>query len=429
MNNKEKNIVPQLRFPEFVEDVEWNIDKFSSFIKLYRGSSPRPISQFLTKDENGVNWIKIGDTKNAVGFEISKVEEKITKEGSKKSRKVKKGELILANSMSYGATYELKIEGCIYDGWFVLREYEDSFDKQFLLQLLNSDFLQIQYKRLAAGGIVQNISSEIVYNTLLPKFSIKEQQKIAACLSSLDEVINAETEKLELLQDHKKGLLQQLFPQEGETQPKYRFPEFKNDGDWKSKQLDSLCKFVRGPFGGALKKEIFVKEGFAVYEQSQAIYNQFEVFRYFITKEKYEELKRFAVKANDIIMSCSGTMGKFSIVPNNFKKGVINQALLKLTVKEDLVINFIKISLELPQNQNKLLAQSAGGAIKNVVGVSELKKIKISVPSLEEQQKIADCLSSVDSLIDAQTIKVKDLQTHKKGLLQQLLPNINGVAE
>ncbi|MBC6425138.1 MAG: restriction endonuclease subunit S [Ekhidna sp.] len=180
--SKQKKLIPKLRFPKFKEDGEWEVDKFSNFIKLYRGSSPRPISQFLTKDENGVNWIKIGDTKNIAGFKISEVEERITVLGSKKSGKVKKGELILANSMSYGATYELEIEGCIYDGWFVLREYEDSFDKVFLLQLLNYNYIQNQYKRLAAGGIVKNISSEIVYDTLLPIFSKEEQQKIVACL-------------------------------------------------------------------------------------------------------------------------------------------------------------------------------------------------------------------------------------------------------
>ena len=204
--------------------------------------------------------------------------------------------------------------------------------------------------------------------------------------------------------------------------PALRFPEFENDSEWENKQLDSLCKFVRGPFGGALKKEIFVKKGYAVYEQSQAIYNQFNVFRYFITEEKFEELKRFAVNADDIIMSCSGTMGKFSIIPKTFKKGVINQALLKLTVKENLVVNFVKISLELPLNQNKLLAQSAGGAIKNVVGVSELKKIEISIPPIKEQKKIANCLSSLDNIITAETEKLDHLKDHKKGLLQQLFP-------
>ncbi len=211
--------VPKLRFKEFEKSGDWEEKKFSKYIKLYRGSSPRPINDFLTQSEKGVNWIKIGDTKNAEGFRINKIEQKITIEGAEQSRKVSKGELILANSMSYGSTYELGIDGYIYDGWFVLREYEEHYNKEFLLQLLNSDFVQSQYKKMAAGGIVKNISSDIVYDVLLSKpvvtnkqKGLQEQQKIASCLSSLDDLITAQTEKIEQLKQHKKGLMQGLFP-------------------------------------------------------------------------------------------------------------------------------------------------------------------------------------------------------------------------
>jgi type I restriction enzyme S subunit len=204
--------VPNYRFPEFLEDGEWVEKKFSSYIKLYRGSSPRPIQEYLTQNMSGVNWIKIGDTKNAVNSIIYKVGEKITFKGAEKSRKVEVGELILANSMSYGKTYELAIEGCIYDGWFVLRKYEEYFYKPFLLQLLNSEYMQKQYKSLSAGGIVQNISSEIVYQTNLFHTSPQEQQKIASCLSSLDDLITAQAEKIAQLKLHKKGLMEGLFP-------------------------------------------------------------------------------------------------------------------------------------------------------------------------------------------------------------------------
>lgn len=204
--------VPDSRFPEFSLDVTWDIVSFSKYIKLLRGSSPRPIKEYITDNVEGINWIKIGDTQYAKGFILSEVQEKITKGGADKSRYVYKGELILANSMSFGKTYQLAIDGCIYDGWFVLREYEETYYKPFLLQLLNSDYMQNQYKRLSAGGIVLNISSEIVYQTHIFYTSKKEQQKIAECLSSLDELIEATSRKVEILKEHKKGLMQQLFP-------------------------------------------------------------------------------------------------------------------------------------------------------------------------------------------------------------------------
>lgn len=209
--------VPKFRFKEFEDSGDWVFDTFSEYIKLYRGSSPRPIQNYFTTDDIGVNWIKIGDTKNADNFIIKQVEERITPEGAEKSRKVNVGELILANSMSFGKTYQLAIEGYIYDGWFVLREYEQFFDKQFLLQLLNSDYMQTQYKKLSAGGIVQNISSDIVYKTILPHTSINEQKQIAASFTSLDEIISAQSKKVEALQLHKKGLLQGLFPNVNEV--------------------------------------------------------------------------------------------------------------------------------------------------------------------------------------------------------------------
>lgn len=204
--------------------------------------------------------------------------------------------------------------------------------------------------------------------------------------------------------------------------PKLRFPEFIKSEEWGNTKLGEICKFVRGPFGGSLKKEIFVKDGYAVYEQTHAIYEKFDSFRYYITEEKFNELKRFSVDSSDIIMSCSGTMGKFAIIPKHSKKGVINQALLKLTVKKEFNVNFIKTTLELPENQEKLLSQSAGGAIKNVVSVNQIKDIFVFVPNLLEQKKIADCLSSLDSIISAQSQKIELLKEHKKGLLQNLFP-------
>lgn len=208
---KGKN-VPDLRFPEFSLDATWDIVSFSKYIKLFRGSSPRPIKEYLTDTVEGINWIKIGDTQYAKGFVLSEVKEKITKGGADKSRYVYKGELILANSMSFGKTYQLAIDGCIYDGWFVLREYDEAYYKPFLLQLLNSDYVQNQYKRLSAGGIVLNISSEIVYQTHIFYTSMKEQKKIADCLSFLDELIETTSRKIEILKEHKRGLMQQLFP-------------------------------------------------------------------------------------------------------------------------------------------------------------------------------------------------------------------------
>ena len=154
--------------------------------------------------------------------------------------------------------------------------------------------------------------------------------------------------------------------------------------------LNDVCEFVRGPFGGSLKKEIFINEGYAVYEQQNAIYNRFK-FRYFISKNDFQRLKRFEVKTNDLIMSCSGTMGKIAIIPDNAPKGIINQALLKLTPKSNIDSHYLKYYFE--NTISKIMNDSArGGAIKNVASVSELKKISIPVPPLSVQENIVKIL-------------------------------------
>ncbi|MBI3985939.1 MAG: restriction endonuclease subunit S [Lentisphaerae bacterium] len=183
-----------------------------------------------------------------------------------------------------------------------------------------------------------------------------------------------------------------------------------------------ISKLVRGPFGGSLKKEVFVESGYAVYEQSHAIYSDFSSFRYHISEEKFGELKRFAVAPGDIIMSCSGTMGKFAVIPKGAAAGVINQALLKLTAAPNCNPRVLKHVLELPSVQRKLLSQSGGGAIQNVVSVDQIKALPLRLPSGIEQDKVVDCLSSLDDLIAAQSDKLKALKAHKKGLMQQLFP-------
>ena len=160
------------------------------------------------------------------------------------------------------------------------------------------------------------------------------------------------------------------------------------------RKFGEVCDFVRGPFGGSLKKSCFVEEGFAVYEQQHAIYDQFTKIRYFVDEEKFNEMKRFELKPNDLIMSCSGTMGKVAIVPNDVKKGIINQALLKLTPKDFLNVEFLKYWMNSPDFDQRIQENTVGAAIKNVASVRVLKQIDVPIPTLAEQKQIVTLLDS-----------------------------------
>lgn len=408
---------PKYRFKEFFKK-DWKKINFKKYIKLYRGSSPRPIQEFLT-NENGINWIKIGDTKNSKNYIISSVEEQITKEGAKQSRFVEKGELILANSMSYGNTYELGLGGCIYDGWFVLREYEPYFNKTFLKYQLNSNLLQYQYEKLSAGGIVKNISSDIVYATKLFYTSEKEQEKIAECLKSIDDLILQEEDKLEKLKSHKKGLLQNLFPMQNKNVPELRFPSFYEE--WDIKKLESICMFRNG---GSYESNI-IENG----KYNLITLNSIDIDGNLKDNHHTINCGDWYLCKNDIVMILSDVatgrfLGLSAIIPKN-NKFVLNQRVGLLRTDKDKSADYIRYFIN--QNQKYFMTHGQGANQKNL-SKEDILSFCIKIPKkIEEQQKIANCISSIDDLISAQTKKIELLKQHKKGLLQGLFPSIKEV--
>ncbi|MCT7649860.1 restriction endonuclease subunit S [Aliarcobacter butzleri] len=195
--------------------------------------------------------------------------------------------------------------------------------------------------------------------------------------------------------------------------------------EWKELSLEDICipkGIRRGPFGGALKKDIFVPNGYKVYEQKNAISKDLSLGQYFITEEKYNEMEAFQVKENDFLISCSGTIGKIVQIPNNYKQGIINQALLKLTLN-NFVINdtFFKYQFESDKIQSLIVDNTQGGAMPNLVGMSIFKNTKFIIPPLEEQKKIADILSTVDKKIVFVEENINATEELKKGLMQKLL--------
>ena len=157
------------------------LGKTSSII---RGASPRPIKKFITSDDKGVNWIKIGDVKPGEKY-ITTVKEKITLEGAMKSRFVNIGDFILSNSMSFGRPYILKVDGCIHDGWLAISQYEDFYDRDFLYYLLCSSKVQAEFKKKASfGGAVQNLNSDIVKSVALPVPPLEVQREIVRTLDN-----------------------------------------------------------------------------------------------------------------------------------------------------------------------------------------------------------------------------------------------------
>ena len=201
----------ELRFKreDGTEYPEWEEKKFGTTVLIERGGSPRPIKQYITNGD-GYNWVKIGDAPEHGNY-ITHTEEKKKKSGLNKTRQVFKGDLILSNSMSFGKPYIMAIDGCIHDGWLLIRNNQNIYNLKFLCYLLGTDYMLKQYKSLAGGSTVNNLNKELVSMTTVSVPCLEEQQKIADFLSALNETISYAKQEFDKWKELKKGLLQQMF--------------------------------------------------------------------------------------------------------------------------------------------------------------------------------------------------------------------------
>ena len=200
--------VPEIRFKGFSD--AWEQRKFADVVQIERGGSPRPIDDYITDSQNGLNWVKIGDAP-AQGHYITKTAEKIRPEGLSKTREVHPGDLILSNSMSFGKPYIMGIDGCIHDGWLLIRDTNSTFDLTFLCHLLGTPQMLDQYRSLAAGSTVNNLNKELVGNTVVTIPTIDEQRVLGQYLERLDNLITLHQRELEKLKNLKKACLEKMF--------------------------------------------------------------------------------------------------------------------------------------------------------------------------------------------------------------------------
>ena len=168
-----------------------------------------------------------------------------------------------------------------------------------------------------------------------------------------------------------------------------------NSFNWEQVKLQDICSsIVRGPFGSSLKKEFFVKNGYKVYEQKNAINQSADLGKYYIDEKKFKELQRFECKMGDIIMSCSGTVGKLFQLPENSKRGIINQALCKFSLNNKIKSTYFLKYLEKVIGNMEL----NGSGIKNISSVSYIKKVDINLPPIELQNKFAERIGKIEKL-------------------------------
>ena len=271
----------------------------------------------------------------------------------------------------------------------------------------------VDLRRAITGAAQPQITRQSLSPIKFQYPSLQTQLKIVAKLDTIFTEIDVAVAAAETNAKNAEALFQSYITQIFEDK-KYEF---------KLVKFGSTANFVRGPFGGSLKKSIFVEKGYAVYEQQHAIDNQFNDIRYYIDNDKFEEMKRFELRGGDLIMSCSGTMGKIAIVPENIQQGVINQALLKITPNTNVNGNYIARLLSSKFFQDTLSKLSGGAAIQNVPAVSILKDILIPLPNSNNQKLIIDVIGVLESnkniIKNSYAKKSTELKALKKSILQK----------
>mgnify|MGYP002622150485 FL=1 len=284
----------------------------------------------------------------------------------------------------------------------------------------------------ALGGLVNEGARSGRFNVSVTQFLSTnawrpdelEQQRIADCLDSVDALIAAQGRKVEALRVHKKGLMQQLFPQEGETQPRLRFPEFEGAGEWEEGTISDIGTVLQG-YGFPERYQGLRSGDFPFYKVSDisrslgAGKTFIEEAANYVNEDQLKELRAKPIpagttvfaKIGEAIRSNKRAITTVSCLIDNNAAGV-------KAIKGRATDFFIYLTME-----QISLIDHAGGVVP-AVNKSAIKAIPVRFPKIAEQQRIADCLTSLDDLITAETRKLKTLKTHKKGLMQQLFPQV-----
>jgi len=362
---------------------KWEEKTINDVCIVERGSSPRPIKNFVTSDNSGVNWIKIGDCS---GKYVTNTAQKITIEGAKKSRAVKVGDFIISNSMSYGKPYILKIDGFIHDGWFVLRLNKNLVNADYFYYLLSSNYIREQYDALATGAIVQNISSDLIKKVKFKLPPLPEQERIVAKLDKAFEAIDKVKANAEQNLTNAKELFEST--------------------------LYSLCNDKKANWTtGRLDNYFVLQRGFDLPKQDRKKGQYPLVSSNGIT----DFIDTYKIKRPVVVTGRSGTIGSVHYVDEN--SWPLNTTLYVKDFKDNVpkyIFYYLK-SLN--------LAEYSSGAGVPTLNRNYIHEIIISFPLQSEQQKIVEKLDVLQEqtkqLEQIYTQKIKECDELKQSILQK----------
>ena len=406
-------LVPKLRFPEFRDAGEWEEIRLGDFLSESRlpGSKGNVAKKITVKLWGNGVFAKNEALQGSVNTQYFR----------RKSGQFIYSKLDFLNQ-AFGVippsldNFESTVDLPCFD-------IADGLNSVFLLEYVKRrDFYEKLGETADGSRKARRIHAETFLSFSIALPAPAEQQKIADCLASLDERITLEAQKLGTLKTHKKGLMQQLFPAEGETLPKLRFPEFRVAGEWEEVRLGDVCERIMDGTHFSPKS----KSGPRLYLTSKNIQNgaiDLSNISYISDEEHQQIYERCPVKQHDVLLTKDGAnTGNCALNNIDFEFSLLSSvAVLRgnpLLLEQRFIYQLI-----LADRTQKTIQESMSGQAITRITLEKIGNFSVSITGISEQQKIADCLTSLDDLITAQTQKLIALKTHKKGLMQQLFSN------
>lgn len=429
-NDKQGALVPRFRFPEFREEPAWIASRLGDLAAIVKGKS---VSKADIKSDGALPAIRYAELYTIYGEVIREVVSRTNLDAENLVLSEPDDVLIPASGETKA---DIATAACLPIARVALGSdlnvIRSSLHGPFFSYYLNGS-KRADITRVAQGDTVAHL-----YPTQLQKVVVHypkraEQQKIADCLGSLDDLIAAERRKLAALRDHKQGLMQQLFPREGETCPRLRFPEFCKAGEWQEKLLSALITSLDAGVSVNSGDRPASKKEFGILKTSAVTSGVFEPIENKVVNDEIE-LKRLKepVQADTIIISRMNTpalVGANAYVDGRHGNLFLPDRLWAAKPKPGTSMRFVAYVLGSGRGRSALSALGTGtsGSMKNIAKTS-LFELKVLTPRLAEQERIASCLSALDARITAQAKQIDVLRTHKLGLMQQLFPALDNAA-
>ena len=428
MANDNKKYIPALRFPEFQNDGEWSMDTMENIFDIKNGYTPSKSNPSFW-DNGTIPWFRMEDIRKN-GHILSDSIQHVTPAAVKNAGLFPAYSIIVATTATIGE-HALIIVDSLANQRFTFLTKRKSFDNKLDMMYFHYFMFIIDEwckRNTNAGGLLSVNMDSFKKLTIPYPSSLSEQKKIADCFVSIDKDIDATKRKLEQIKEHKKGLMQKLFPAKGKTLPELRFPEFIGTKEWTPTQLGAIGETFGG-LSGKSAEDFGIGKPFVTYKQ---VFNSSEIDSSECALVQVSENEtQNKLQYGDVLVTMSSEtpdeVGYTAVVTNkNIPECYLNSFCFIYRLFDDKSIDAkFLIYLFSSDVYRTAVVRIAQGITRFNIAKTKFKEIDLSIPETkEEQRKIANTLSAIDKQITEYDKKIKALELHKKGLMQQLFPKL-----